>query len=165
MNGITLATTQSYKSLTKNLLKLYKSSPQNNHKINLLEKKLSVLIEEYPDLNKIIKLVDTLNQKNTFKSKKNKCFEFDLDELKPQIEKQLPDKLNDIKPSKMSINGVIVQDVKFTSIVEPLETEKIQISIRLRKKVIERLKEQNPKYQVLINGILEAYIFNHNKKN
>ena len=64
----------------------------------------------------------------------------------------------------MSINGVIVQDVKFTSIVEPLETEKVQISIRLWKKVIERLKEQNPKYQMLMNGILEAYIFNHNKK-
>lgn len=164
MNEITLATKQSYQSLTKNLLKLYKSSPINHIKINSLEKKLSLLIEEYPELNKIIKLADTLNQKNTFKSKKTKCFGFDLDELKPKIEKQLPDKTNNIKPSKMSVNGIIIQDIKFTSIIEPLETEKIQISIRLRKKIIEKLKEQNPKYQVLINGILEAYIFNHNKK-
>ena len=161
MNEITLATKQSYQSLTKNLLQLYKSSPQNNHKINLLEKKLSVLIEEYPDLNKIVKLADTLNQKNTFNNKKNKCFELDLNELNPEIEKHLPNKLNTIKQSKMSVNGVIVQDIKFTSIIEPLETEKIQISIRLRKKVIEKLKKQNPKYQVLINGILEAYIFNY----
>ena len=70
MNEITIATKQSYQSLTKNLLQLYKGSPQNNHKINLLEKKLSVLIKEYPDLNKIVKLADTLNQKNTFKNKK-----------------------------------------------------------------------------------------------
>ena len=164
MNEITLATKQSYQSLTKNLLQLYKSSPQNNHKIKLLEKKLSMLIEEYPNLNKIVKLADILNQKNTFKNKKNKCFELDLNELNPEIEKHLPNKLNTIKQSKMSVNGVIVQDIKFTSIIEPLETEKIQISIRLRKKVIERLKEQNPKYQVLINGILEAYVFNCRKK-
>ena len=49
MNEITLATKQSYQSLTKNLLQLYKSSPQNNHKIKLLEKKLSMLIEENPN--------------------------------------------------------------------------------------------------------------------
>ena len=116
MNEITLATKQSYQSLTKNLLQLYKSSPQNNHKIKLLEKKLSMLIEEYQNINKIVKLADILNQKNTFKNKKNKCLELDLNELNPEIEKHLPNKLNTIKQSKMSVNGVIVQDIKFTSI-------------------------------------------------
>ena len=104
-----------------------------------------MLIEEYPDLNKIVKLADTLNQKNTFKkNKKNKCFESGLNELNPEIEKYLPDKINNIKICKMSINGVIVQDIKFTSIVEPLETETIQISIRLRKKV-RKIKKTKPK--------------------
>lgn len=170
MSGMSLAIKQSYEDLTRNLLKLYKDSPQSHLKINSLEKKLSLLVKEYPDLNKIIKLFDTLNQKNTFKNKEIKCFEFDLKELTPQTKKQVevtcevPNQTNNIKPSKMSVNGIVIQDIKFTSIIEPLETEKTQISIRLRKKVIEKLKKQNPKYQVLINGILEAYIFNSDKK-